>query len=243
MDMIWGSGEPPQYPPLPPQPPILEAAAQCNAKMVMRLLDENPALINFSLPEYEQQPLHEAAHWGCNKVVELLLDRGAEINALDRRRMTPLHHAAETAETKVVKTLLKRGADPSLLDVFGFTPLVTAARRLDKRGYRTARAMIREGVKYDLHAAICLGDVATVRSLLDADPDLPLRYAVPGDLLFDAMMMVDTRTEDYEVSPNMLDESIRDFGPICKLLVSHGVSPNASSVAVRKNPSGTNPEA
>ena len=115
MDIIGDSGEPPQYPPLPPRPPILEAAAQCNAKMVMRLLDENPALINFSLPEYEQQPLHEAAHWGCKKVVELLLDRGAEINALDHRRMTPLHHAAETAETKVVKTLLKRGANPSFL--------------------------------------------------------------------------------------------------------------------------------
>lgn len=227
-DPQWISGEAPQYPPLPADPPIFEAARDCDAKQVARLLDEEPALVKSKLPNWGDQPLHTAAAAGCGKVVELLLDRGAEINARGNKMMTPLHLAAENGKAGVIKILLQRGADPSVLDVFGFTPLVAAARQFNERGYKTARAMLKAGVKYDLHAAICLGDVAKVSSLLSEEPNLAKSYEVPGDLLFDAILMVQSRTDDYD-PPDLLNKSIREFGPICKLLVSHGVSPNEPS--------------
>ncbi len=35
----------------------------------------------------QQAPLHGAAHWGWNKVVEFLIEKGADINLADSRGM------------------------------------------------------------------------------------------------------------------------------------------------------------
>lgn len=225
----FASGEPPQYPSLPPLPPIFDAASKCDYAKVARLLGNDPSLVNAILIDRNDRPLHQAAEWGCTKVVELLLDHGAQIDAPDNALRTPLHRAAEKAKTRVVQILLRKGADPNAVDAFGFTPLVSAARRFDAKGYKTARAILSEGVECDLHGAVCLADVSGVQSLLQKSPGLPRTYPIPGDLLFDAILMVLSRTEDFDASTNTLEQSIRDYGPICELLVSHGVSPNETS--------------
>ena len=40
-----------------------------------------------------QTPLHGAAFWGWNDLVQFLADRGARMDAKDRRGMTPLDSA------------------------------------------------------------------------------------------------------------------------------------------------------
>ena len=49
--------------------------------------------------------------------VNLLLDRGADINAQNKRLWTPLHCAAEKGEYDVVQRLVDAGADASLEDI------------------------------------------------------------------------------------------------------------------------------
>ena len=48
------------------------------------------------------------------EVVQLLLDRGANVNAVGGHRGTALRAASCYGEEDVVKVLLERGADPSL---------------------------------------------------------------------------------------------------------------------------------
>lgn len=92
-------------------------------------------------------PLHVAAEHGNTKVIELLLERGAE---LDARRgpkgETPLHWAARATNMEAVKVLLKAGADPKLY-CNGSTPLLMANRSwggVERRG-STMAALVRGG--------------------------------------------------------------------------------------------------
>ncbi|MCY4053746.1 MAG: ankyrin repeat domain-containing protein, partial [Hyphomicrobiales bacterium] len=68
-------------------------------------------------------PLHAAAGYNKPEVVALLLDRGADINALSSFGHTPLHHAAIRGTPEVFELLLDRGADIEAIDNGTFTPL------------------------------------------------------------------------------------------------------------------------
>lgn len=61
----------------------------------------------------ERTPLHDAAGYGNDKVVELLIERGAKVDAKDKRGTTVLYCAASaTKDSKeVVELLLAAGAD------------------------------------------------------------------------------------------------------------------------------------
>jgi len=54
-------------------------------------------------------------------VIDLLLDRGAEIDAVDNRGRTALMIASENRHTGPVDLLLRRGADATLRDRDGKT--------------------------------------------------------------------------------------------------------------------------
>lgn len=75
-------------------------------------------------------PLHLAA--SCRKeapaMVEILLEAGAEINAIDRRGQTPLITAARNHCPQIVSALLEKGADVTLAAKDGATLLHWAAR-------------------------------------------------------------------------------------------------------------------
>jgi uncharacterized protein len=73
-----------------------------------------------------QTPLHYAAAHGADSVVQLLLQRGADVNARDSAGCTPLMDAGSLA---VVKLLLAAGADATAVDGVGMTVLQWQARK------------------------------------------------------------------------------------------------------------------
>jgi ankyrin repeat protein len=64
-----------------------------------------------------------AASGGHEEAVRLLLDRGAQIDALDREERDPLMAAAMHGHKVVVELLLSRGADASVTDIWAETAL------------------------------------------------------------------------------------------------------------------------
>jgi ankyrin repeat protein len=67
--------------------------------------------------------LHCAAFWGHFEVAKLLIDRGADVNALTQEKGTPLHDAARMCNAKVARLLLDSGANRDARDKDGQTPL------------------------------------------------------------------------------------------------------------------------
>ena len=71
--------------------------------------------------------LHEAASGGYNDIVQLLLAKGAPIEATDTHNDTPLHLAAWNGHTSTVELLLSKGASIEAMNEFNNTPLHRAA--------------------------------------------------------------------------------------------------------------------
>lgn len=62
---------------------------------------------------YDARPLHSAAAARERAVCEILLDAGADINAVQHGGYTALLDAAQSGDSELVNLLLDRGADPS----------------------------------------------------------------------------------------------------------------------------------
>jgi len=72
-------------------------------------------------------PLHYAAWFGSSTaILQVLLDRGANVDALNDRHITPLYFASVAGHESQVKLLLQRGADRSIASRTGYTPLRAA---------------------------------------------------------------------------------------------------------------------
>ena len=98
------------------QLPAYEAAAFGRIQRLERLLDEDPDAANARSPD-GFTALHLAIFGGSDDAVRLLLDRGADPNALatsEIARVRPLGTAAFVGRSDLEKILLEAGADPSL---------------------------------------------------------------------------------------------------------------------------------
>jgi len=94
------------------------------------------------------EPLEEAGEESeALEAVNMLLDRGADINAVNNEGDTAMHGAAYNIYPRVVELLAKRGADPQIWknpDKFGRTPLYLAegyAGRLPRPDIPTIEAV------------------------------------------------------------------------------------------------------
>lgn len=67
-------------------------------------------------------PLIVAAGWGNADAVRLLLDAGANINAMGEDHDTALHRAVAVEALDVVQILIDRGASIEMADADGYTP-------------------------------------------------------------------------------------------------------------------------
>jgi ankyrin repeat protein len=57
------------------------------------------------------------------EIVELLIAKGADVNAKSEYETTPLHPAAYMGQKEIVELLIAKGADVNAMDDFGDTPL------------------------------------------------------------------------------------------------------------------------
>ncbi len=78
------------------------------------------------------QPLHFAAADGDVESVNLLLDRGAKINAATQDGWTALHFACLRGDKGLVQLLLDRGADVSMTTTAGVSALSIATSEGDR---------------------------------------------------------------------------------------------------------------
>ncbi|OSS51913.1 hypothetical protein B5807_03446 [Epicoccum nigrum] len=80
-----------------------------------RLLLLNGADVDSHGGIYDGSALHEAINGDCVQIVNMLLDKGADINAQSKHYGTALRLAISSGKEDIFKVLLERGADPNAL--------------------------------------------------------------------------------------------------------------------------------
>jgi ankyrin repeat protein len=104
------------------EPNIFEAAATGRLDRIRVLLDKNPELVKAYSPD-GWTALH--LNFGNLEGVKLLLDRGADINAVSKNKLsaTPLQGAAAFQKIDLAKLLIERGANVNCRGEEGGSPL------------------------------------------------------------------------------------------------------------------------
>jgi ankyrin repeat protein len=124
-----------------PELDVFEAAALGRTDRLREVLDEDPSRANaFGADGFH--PLGLACFFGHVDSARVLLERGADVNALSRndRIQTAAIHAAAASEAKdeaaryeLVKLALDHGADPNLPQGGGFRAIDAARQNGDER--------------------------------------------------------------------------------------------------------------
>lgn len=110
---------------------LLEAMSKDKVHLARFVLDALDGEIVDSKTEDAQTPLISSIllpdiHTRC-KFVELLLQRGADVNRQDGDGRTALSYACERGYLDAVKILVRHNADPEIVDTWGNTALMYAA--------------------------------------------------------------------------------------------------------------------
>uniref|UniRef100_A0A669ER20 Ankyrin repeat domain 27 n=1 Tax=Oreochromis niloticus TaxID=8128 RepID=A0A669ER20_ORENI len=94
----------------------------CDLQLSGRLND--PSIVTpFSRDDRGYTPLHVAAHCGQSQLIDILVHKGAQVNATDYHALTPLHLACQRGYQGVTLLLLHYKANTEAQDNNGNTPL------------------------------------------------------------------------------------------------------------------------
>lgn len=121
---------------------FIDALVAENNESVRRLLDGGLP-VNARHPQSGQTLLLLAAAVDAADIVSLLLDRGADLQAVDRTGAGPVTRAVRGVQPSVLEVLLRCGADPNQKDNLGSPPLYYAVWRTDDEPPEKLERMIK----------------------------------------------------------------------------------------------------
>jgi ankyrin repeat protein len=153
---------------------LFAAAADGNLLRLRALLDENPALMDAREEPFGGTLLHVASRSGQTAAVELLLERGLDVNARDvGDNASPLHWAAGAGHLEVVQMLTDAHGDvvgegdDHELQVIGWATCFTL---VDERRHAIADFLVSRGARHHIFSAIATGQEDGVRRIVVEDP-------------------------------------------------------------------------
>ena len=154
---------------------LFDAARSGDVDTLAALLDRHPDRLHARSGPYEWTLLHLAAHGGHLAAVELLLERGLDVNAREKGDDTyAMHWAAAAGHLDVVRRLADAGGDvvgrgdDHQLEVIGWA---TCWEGCDDAAHRAvADFLVARGARHHVFSAVATGLADELRRIVAADP-------------------------------------------------------------------------
>ena len=175
---------------------LIDATRKGEVATLTALLGKYPEKLRLRIPPYEWTLLHLAAHHGQLAVVDLLLDRGFDVNARENGDNTyAMHWAAAAGHLDVVRRLANAGGDVighgdnHEIEVIGWASCWNGCNDVAHRA--VVDYLISRGAHHHIFSAIAFNLAEDVRRIVADDPSalnrrmsrnenhqMPLHFAV-----------------------------------------------------------------
>ena len=219
---------------------IFDAVRSGRLDSVRALIELDPQLVN-ERDGGQRTPLHWAARKGDPEILEYLIKKGADPNALDEDKATPLVNAVANGHRALVKMLIDAGSDVNLRNVFGMSALHYAVRNnyveesrliiskgadLNSKIYdgKTALHLACQGGKTDILGSLMAGGAKAAET--DRGGNSPLHTAVYyGDLKAVEILLehkAETKAKNKLSQTPLHQAAALGYGEIARLLLSRG---------------------
>ncbi len=138
------------------------------AQEIMKTVKKKPKKVNKK--KHGRSHLLRATDFGLTELVKFLINKGADVNSVDKEKKTALHVASQLGHPEIVQLLLAKKANPNAIDTLRKTPLHNATANC-------ISLLVQAGAKINsqdkngwtpLHWAVYWADVDRVRELLKA---------------------------------------------------------------------------
>ena len=153
---------------------LFEAVRDGDIGALSSALDADPSKLTVREPPYAWTLLHHAAQRGHLAIVNLLLDRGFDVNTLESGDdTTALHWAAAAGHVDVVRRLLEAGVDPigrgddHQLEAIGWATCWEGASTEAHRAI--VQLLIEHGARHHIFSAIAMNRADEVRRIVAED--------------------------------------------------------------------------
>lgn len=150
---------------------LFAAARSSDSDALAALLDHHPEKLQIRAKPYDMSLLHLAATHGNLAAVDLLLQRGLDVNLRELGDNTsPIHWAAAHGHLDIVRRLADAGGDvighgdDHALEVIGW------ATCFDECHGDVAELLIQRGARHHIFSAIAMNLAGEVRRIVAADP-------------------------------------------------------------------------
>lgn len=144
---------------------------------VKKLLDENPKLVRERDENLGFTPLHTAVAKGRVKIIQSLLEHGADIDAKDNLERSPIFYVATTEGIDAFKLLIEKKASLNVHDKMGWSLATMTAIHGRKD---ILDSMIEHGYVLDIFDALLNHRQDAVEKLLKENPALAKARGIAG---------------------------------------------------------------
>lgn len=230
---------------------FIAAVRSSHVRTLEKLIAEGPELVK-ARDQAGSTPLHHAAGFGTLATMKLLLDKGADVNAANRRKSTPLFWAIrdEARDQAKLRLLIDRGADVNAKTVEGRTPVYHAAFMGD--GAAILRLLLEKGATPDvktligttpLMAAAGRANTEAMRLLIEKGADVNAKSSAGATALMAAaftgnpagVRMLIKKGADVNVRTKRNETALANAATAgneetVKLLLDHGAEVNVQDI-------------